>query len=106
MSAPINLGPRINTPGNEVSPFIFENSFYFASDIFYGLGGMDIYKSEIQGDKTFSIPVNLGLGLNSEEDDFGFIIKNNTTEGLTGYFSSNRPEGKGKDDIYGFTRCR
>ena len=103
MSAPINLGPRINTPGNEVSPFIFENSFYFASDIFYGLGGMDIYKSEIQVDQTFSIPVNLGLGLNSVEDDFGFIIKNNKTEGLTGYFSSNRAEGKGKDDIYGFT---
>jgi outer membrane protein OmpA-like peptidoglycan-associated protein len=64
---------------------------------------MDIYKSEIQGDETFSIPVNLGLGLNSAEDDFGFIIKNNATEGLTGYFSSNRAEGKGKDDIYGFT---
>ncbi|MGB5203988.1 MAG: OmpA family protein, partial [Eudoraea sp.] len=42
MSAPKNLGSRINTPGNEVSPFVFENSFYFASDIFYGLGGMDI----------------------------------------------------------------
>ncbi|MGB5608395.1 OmpA family protein, partial [Eudoraea sp.] len=102
MSAPINLGSRINTPGNEVSPFVFENSLYFASDIFYGLGGMDIYKSEMQGDESFSIPVNLGLGLNSAEDDFGFIIKNNKTEGLTGYFSSNRAEGKGKDDIYGF----
>ncbi|WP_297702853.1 OmpA family protein [uncultured Eudoraea sp.] len=102
MSAPINLGSRINTPGNEVSPFVFENSLYFASDIFYGMGGMDIYKSEMQGDEFFSIPVNLGLGLNSEEDDFGFIIKNNKTEGLTGYFSSNRAEGKGKDDIYGF----
>jgi outer membrane protein OmpA-like peptidoglycan-associated protein len=103
MSAPINLGSRINTPGNEVSPFVFENSLYFASDIFYGLGGMDIYKSEMQNDETFSIPVNLGMGLNSEDDDFGFIIKNNKTEGLIGYFSSNRKEGKGKDDIYGFT---
>ena len=102
MSAPINLGSRINTPGNEVSPFVFENSLYFASDIFYGLGGMDIYKSEMQGDESFSIPVNLGLGLNSEDDDFGFIIKNNITDGLIGYFSSNRAEGKGKDDIYGF----
>ncbi|MBT8182526.1 MAG: OmpA family protein, partial [Eudoraea sp.] len=103
MSTPINLGSRINTPGNEVSPFIFENSLYFASDIFYGLGGMDIYKSEMQNDESFSIPVNLGMGLNSEDDDFGFIIKNNKTEGLIGYFSSNRKEGKGKDDIYGFT---
>ena len=68
-----------NTPGNEVSPFVFENSLFFASDIFYGLGGMDIYKSELQNDESFSIPVNLGMGLNSEEDDFGFIIKNNKT---------------------------
>ena len=89
---------RINTPGNEVSPFVFENSLFFASDIFYGLGGMDIYKSELQNDESFSIPVNLGMGLNSEEDDFGFIIKNNKTEGLIGYFSSNRKEGKGKGD--------
>ncbi|WP_019671176.1 OmpA family protein [Eudoraea adriatica] len=102
MSAPINLGSRINTPGNEISPFVFENSLFFASDIFYGLGGMDIYKSELQNDESFSIPVNLGMGLNSGEDDFGFIIKNNETEGLIGYFSSNRKEGKGKDDIYGF----
>ena len=103
MSAPINLGSRINTPGNEVSPFVFENSLYFASDIFYGLGGMDIYKSEMPDDEFFSIPVNLGLGLNSEEDDFGLIIKDNETGGLIGYFASNRAGGKGKDDIYGFT---
>ncbi len=104
MSAPINLGPRINTPGNEISPFVYEDSFYFASDVFYGMGGMDIYKSEIQSDNSFSIPINLGLGLNSEKDDFGFIIQDNVKagKGLVGYFSSDRIDGKGNDDIYGF----
>ena len=102
MSAPVNLGPRINTPGNEIAPFIFENSLYFSSDIFYGLGGMDIYKSNMNTDNSFSIPINLGEGINSSKDDFGFIIRNNDTNGLLGYFSSNRDGGKGNDDIYGF----
>jgi len=101
MSAPINLGPRINSPGNEIAPYIFENSLYFSSDIFYGLGGMDIYKSNFEDEDSYSIPVNLGKEINSKKDDFGFIIKNKG-EGLLGYFSSNRSGGKGNDDIYGF----
>lgn len=100
MSAPINLGPRINSPGNEIAPFVFEDSFYFASDVFYGLGGMDIYKANIEKE-GFGIPINLGNGINTEYDDFGFVIRNEG-EGLLGYFASNRPSGKGKDDIYGF----
>ncbi len=101
MSAPINLGPRINSPGNEIAPYIFENSIYFSSDIFYGLGGMDVYKSNFESEDSFSIPVNLGKGINSEKDDFGFIIRN-SGDGLLGYLSSNRDGGKGDDDIYGF----
>jgi len=101
MSAPINLGPRINSPGNEIAPYIFENSLYFSSDIFYGYGGMDVYKSNFESEDSFSIPVNLGKAINSEKDDFGFIIRNKG-EGLLGYFSSNRDGGKGDDDIYGF----
>ncbi|MEQ5792504.1 OmpA family protein [Muricauda sp. NFXS6] len=100
MSAPINLGPRINSSGNEIAPYIFENSFYFASDVFYGLGGMDIYKSNIEGE-GFGIPINLGAPINTEFDDFGLIIRNDG-DGLLGYFASNREGGKGKDDIYGF----
>ena len=100
MSAPINLGPRINSPGNEIAPYIFDDSFYFASDVFYGLGGMDIYKSNLEAN-TFSIPVNLGNGINSPEDDFGLIIRD-YGEGMLGYFASNRPGGKGNDDLYGF----
>jgi outer membrane protein OmpA-like peptidoglycan-associated protein len=102
MSEPTNLGPRINSPGNEIAPYIFNNSLYFSSDIFYGVGGMDIYKSNMYSDQTFSIPINLGKGINSESDDFGFIIKDNGQDGLIGYFSSNRKGGKGNDDIYGF----
>tara|TARA_R110002051_G_scaffold159536_2_gene230897 strand:- start:10213 stop:12144 length:1932 start_codon:yes stop_codon:yes gene_type:complete len=101
MSAPVNLGPRINSPGNEVAPYIFEGNLYFSSDIFFGLGDMDIYTAKIQEDDTYSIPVNLGPGINSSGHDFGFIIKRKTA-GFLGYFSSNREGGKGQDDIYGF----
>ncbi|MDH3796610.1 MAG: OmpA family protein, partial [Flavobacteriaceae bacterium] len=101
MSAPVNLGPKINSPANEISPFIFENSLYFASDIFYGHGGMDIYKSDMGVDDYFSIPINLGPSINTRSDEFSLIIRP-AEEGLIGYFSSNREGGKGKDDIYGF----
>ncbi|MDC6404768.1 MULTISPECIES: OmpA family protein [Maribacter] len=101
MSAPVNLGPRVNSPGNEIAPFIFDGSLYFSSDVFYGLGGMDVYKSRIQSRDVYGIPVNLGEGINSKEDDFGFIIKQEN-DTYMGYLASNRPGGKGGDDIYAF----
>lgn len=103
MSAPTNLGPRINTPGNEIAPFILDGSLYFASDVFYGLGGMDTYKSQSYEDGTFSIPANLGPGLNSEADDFGLVIRPAGEEGFEGYLASNRSGGSGGDDLYHFT---
>ena len=102
MSEPKNLGPIVNSPGNEIAPYIYENSLYFSSDIFYGLGGMDIYKANMFSDGTFGIPVNLGKGINSVADDFSLILRKNKDQGLLGYFSSNRSGGKGKDDVYGF----
>ncbi len=106
MSEPINLGPRINTPGNEIAPFFHEGSLYFSSDIFYGKGGMDVYKANLQSDDSYSTPVNLGTGINSKADDFGFIVKNDQDLGYIGYFSSNRKGGIGNDDVYGFTISR
>ncbi|MGJ8713617.1 MAG: OmpA family protein [Maribacter stanieri] len=102
MSAPINLGPRINSPGNEIAPYIFNGSLYFSSDIFYGFGGMDVYKANMLPNDSFTIPVNLGEGINSTSDDFGFIIKNDEITGLSGFFASNRKVGKGGDDLYAF----
>ncbi|MBT8235449.1 MAG: OmpA family protein [Bacteroidia bacterium] len=101
MSAPVNLGPKVNSPANEISPFIFENSLYFASDVFYGFGGMDIYKSDMGDDNFYSTPINMGPSINSPKDEFAFIIRPEG-EGLIGYFSSNRDGGLGKDDLYGF----
>ena len=103
MSAPENLGPRINSPGNEISPFIYEGSLYFSSDVFYGLGGMDVYKANIINDSEYTIPVNLGNGINTASDDFGFILKENAPKELVGYFASNRKGGKGGDDLYRVT---
>ena len=103
MSAPVNLGPRINSPGNEIAPYIFNGSLYFSSDVFYGIGGMDIYKSNILADNSFSIPVNLGKEINSVADDFGFILKEDEQGKLQSYFASNRQGGKGGDDLYKLT---
>lgn len=103
MSAPENLGPRVNSPGNEISPFIYEGSLYFSSDVFYGLGGMDVYKANMINDNEYTIPVNLGNGINTVSDDFGFILKENAPKELVGYFASNRKGGKGGDDLYRVT---
>ena len=102
MSAPVNLGPRINSPGNEIAPFILGGSLYFASDVFYGYGGMDVYKAQIRSRGEFSIPVNLGPEVNTRHDEFGLILRATEGDSFTGYFASNRPGGLGKDDIYGF----
>ena len=102
MSAPTTLGPRIHSPGNEISPYLFKGDLYFSSDVFYGFGGMDIYKSNLQANGTYSIPVNLGEGINTSADDFGFIIKEMADDAYLGYLASNRKGGKGGDDIYGF----
>lgn len=96
---PINLGKTINTEGDEVFPFLGQdNALYFSSTGHAGLGGLDIFEVKLKDMKPLAQPKNMGMPINSPEDDFA-LIKN--TEGHQGFFSSNRV---GNDDIYSFKR--
>lgn len=93
---PVNLGPDINTSGDEMFPSIRKDGvLFFSSTGLPGFGGMDIYSAkQISG--KWILNRNEGLSLNSSTDDFGITFLNDSV----GYFSSNRPGGKGMDDIY------
>ncbi|HPD24106.1 MAG TPA: OmpA family protein [Bacteroidales bacterium] len=95
-----NLGPPINTPGNEKSPFIHSDSqtLYFSSDGHPGLGGYDIFFSKFR-DSIWTQPVNMGYPINTKSDDLGFIVN---TQGTKAYFASNKLNGLGGWDIYAF----
>ncbi len=100
LGEPKNLGPKINTEGREAYPFISKSgSLYFASNGHIGLGGLDLYVSKNDTNGNFNEIYNLGKPANTPQDDFAFIINEETK---TGYFSSNREGGQGDDDIYKF----
>lgn len=102
---PQNCGPGINTFGDELFPTISEDgTLYYSTDGKPGLGGLDLFYS-IGSGKQWSNPENLGYPLNSAGDDFHLQLRQSETEDLaTGYFSSNRTNGTGSDDIYSFSR--
>lgn len=97
--SPINLGPTINTSGNEKSPFMHSDSYtlYFSSDGHPGVGGQDIFFTKINKFKKFDPPTNIGVPINTEDDEHGFMV---STDGNYGYFSSNM--GENGMDIYYF----
>ncbi len=98
---PYNLGSFINTKYNEMSPFIhFDNqTLYFASDGWPGMGAKDIFLCRRLEDNSWSKPENLGYPINSSESDNSLFV---SPDGSIAYFASNRENGFGKEDIYQF----
>mgnify|MGYP001822941542 FL=1 len=97
-SKPVNMGEQINTPGNELYPFVHsDGTLYFSSDSRVGLGGLDIYKASKDEIGNWKLE-NLKPPINSPEDDFGIVFE---ADAERGFFSSSR-KGRGNDDIYSF----
>nr|WP_321224705.1 OmpA family protein [uncultured Psychroserpens sp.] len=105
LGEPENLGPNLNTEGQETFPFInSDGDLYLSSNGFNGLGGLDVFViRDFENKKELSQPMaleNVGRPINSPMDDFGYYENLGTKEG---FFTSNRDGGKGDDDIYTFT---
>lgn len=99
-SEPINLGPEVNTPGDEMFPYIRENGdLYFSSTGHVGMGGLDIFHAKKKGEAKWGDVRNMKAPINSSANDFGIVFDGNSEKG---YFSSNREGGRGQDDIWEF----
>lgn len=97
-SSPENLGNLINTEGRENFPFVSDDGLlYFASDGHLGLGGLDVFVAVIKDKGELGEVFNLGRPINSNKDDFSFIINSKLRKG---FFASNRGEGESSDNIY------
>jgi len=96
-----NLGPQVNSTGDEEAPFITNDGkvLYFSSTGHLGLGEQDIFVSRLQTDGVWGFAKNLGMPVNSAFRELGIFI---SADGKTGYFSSNRTGGHGGMDIYKF----
>ncbi|RYE14023.1 MAG: hypothetical protein EOP51_28840, partial [Sphingobacteriales bacterium] len=100
-SEPVNLGPTINTPYDEQSPFIHpdDNTLYFCSNGWPGMGNKDLFISRLDKEGKWQQPVNLGYPINSSGDENGLTL---TANGDYAFFSSNNLKGLGGFDIYTF----
>lgn len=99
---PVNAGSKVNSQGDELFPVISaDNKLYFSSNGKTGYGGLDIYVATKEG-KIYTNAQNLGYGVNSGGDDFSISLTKSKDDSvlLSGYITSNRPGGKGLDDIY------
>lgn len=96
--SPVNLGDEINTPGDEMFPYVRDNGeLYFSSNYHPGMGGFDIFRAIKNEDGKWTVE-NMGYPVNSAGDDFGIAFIQGRNEGM---FSSNR-KGSRSDDIYSF----
>ena len=95
----INLGPSINTKGDDQTPFIHADnqSFYFSSNGRAGFGGSDIYMSRKKIDGNWTTPVNLGYPINTYDNEGSIAVASN---GATAYIASDRADSRGELDIY------
>ncbi|MFA6868763.1 MAG: hypothetical protein WCQ79_05855, partial [Bacteroidales bacterium] len=100
-STPVNLGIPVNTMKNEDYPFLHPNgkTLYFSSEGHKGMGGKDIFYSELLPDNTWSEPVNLGYPINTYADEMSLVVN---AKGDKAFYSSDRAGGYGKDDLYWF----
>lgn len=97
---PVNLGPEINSPANEMYPYLrADDKLYYSSDRIEGMGGMDIYKAELLSPNKWGKPENMRSPINSEGDDFSIVFDGINEKGM---LTSNRKGGRGGDDIYTF----
>ena len=98
-SKPFNIGPPVNSPYNEQSPFMHPDgkTLYFSSDGEKSMGGYDIFFSKKMEENSWSNPINMGFPLNTVDDDLFFTT---SVDGARGYYASNHDGGYGGNDLY------
>ena len=100
-STPENLGPEVNTSGNEMTPFVGydDRTLYFSSDGHPGMGGMDLFVARRQADGSWGQVRNLGYPINDSGDESGLIV---SADGRTAIYASSRTGGMGRQDLWQF----